>query len=230
MQPADPQVARAISFLSGDPQPQAMLLLHDKPAQQWRFSDWIEAMQGALFQMDPIYESRFWMQNAGMRKDGDFSRHAAEFRPCLANMLGGRKMAMADQVQCVWRTLKGSGFYEQTEDDHSTHSIFIFASYHGQRRKKNMIACKDENGMCGMIILSLLVEARPFEYRDLYHGKSGGLADACPGGKGSMLSKHNSTGLHQSQSIERIARVSKERIINPKSYTLPLLGLISYRS
>ena len=121
----DTFVASAVSWLAGPPQNQAMLLMQDKPAKHWVLYAWVEAMQAALCQVDPMHEARTWLHNAVMSRESDFSRFANQFRTNFAIVqTGGDKMAMADQILLFRQAIQGTSFYERTQVDHSTNKPF----------------------------------------------------------------------------------------------------------
>ena len=69
-------VLSAASWLQGPAQQQTQGLFNQKPAKDWGFQEWVQAMQDALFQIDPVLESRMWLHEVRLTDAKDFPKFA----------------------------------------------------------------------------------------------------------------------------------------------------------
>ena len=118
-------VSSAMTFLGGLPSNQASLLLHEKPAKEWGFVEWVEAMQDALVQIDPVHEARLKIHTAKLDKDENFNLFSQDFQSNLAVVNSSPdKMSSADALIRFRMALKGTMYSQHTEYNPVTRKPF----------------------------------------------------------------------------------------------------------
>ena len=119
-QSEDTFVKSAVSWLSGLPQSQAMLLLEEGPSEAWDYDGWVEAMQKALYQTDPTYEARLFLHTAHLDTDRNYAAFANKFQQNLAILQASdesERMCSFDQTFLFRKAIRGTCFYQETEVD-----------------------------------------------------------------------------------------------------------------
>ena len=108
-------VLSAASWRQGPAQKQTQGLFNQKPAKDWGFQEWVQAMQDALFQIYPMLESRMWLHEVRLTDAKDFPKFAHDFKDHMALIESdSEKMAKQDQINCFKRALHGTSYYNLT--------------------------------------------------------------------------------------------------------------------
>jgi len=106
-------------FLEGAPLTMAMVLAGQHIV--WEWNAWVNAMQSALFQVDPTQESRGWSHTFRLSQ---YSKFATDTEKFLLNVaifdFNGASMAGLDQVAHFKRGLEGSMYDRPTDVDELT--------------------------------------------------------------------------------------------------------------
>lgn len=110
----------------GPAQKQTQRLFSQKPAKDWRFQEWVRAMQDALFQIDAVLESRMWFHEVKLMDPKEFQTFAREFKDHVALIeRDSKQMAQQDQIYCFRRALRDTLYFNLTQIDDSTNKPFV---------------------------------------------------------------------------------------------------------
>jgi hypothetical protein len=116
-------IATAMTFLEGAPLIQAMVLANQQVV--WEWNAWVNAMQSALFQVDPTQEARGWIHTCKLSQDSKFATYTEKFLLNVAILdSNGASMADLDQVAHFKRGLQGSMYDRPTDVDELTKGPF----------------------------------------------------------------------------------------------------------
>jgi len=112
-----------MTFLEGAPLTQAMVLAGQHVV--WEWNAWVNAMQIALFQVDPTQEARGWIHGCKLTQDSKFATYTEKFLLNVAILdSNGASMADLDQVAHFKRGLEGSMYDRPTDVDELTKGPF----------------------------------------------------------------------------------------------------------
>ena len=128
-QPEHTHVKSAATWLIDEPGRQTHLLFTEYPAEEWEYSEWVDAMQKRLFQIDPVHTARMAIHQAELKDVKEFPAFANTFTSNVALLsTENQPMAEADQVLHFRSALKSTYFYNQTSVDSLTNKPFATLS------------------------------------------------------------------------------------------------------